>query len=231
MTVHGRVKLHDPRSKNYALAAKPVPGLSVRHNMNAPHVDQFYLGGCVGFSATNGLNTVYARKSRLQFNRKVPIGSGGYTYLGNDDGIRNYHEATLRDPFRGSYPPDDTGSSAIGLMKWWKEIGVIAGYDWTFTFDAFLAALQKQPVLLGTNWYDDMMSTDHDGMVRSSLQGTPGGHEYLANELVWDLKQIGFEQSWGQNPPGFSSTFYMSWDLVENLLIHQGGDCVAPRFL
>ena len=89
--------------------------------MNAPHVDQFFLSGCVGFSGTNMLNTTAGIRSRRTFNAVVPIGKAGSSYLGNDDGIRSYHEATLRDPYPGQYPPDDEGSSAIGLMKWLRD--------------------------------------------------------------------------------------------------------------
>jgi len=181
------------------------------------------------------LNTRFARNSRIQFNKKVLIGRAGVSYLGNDDGIRNYSESTRRDPFPGQYPPTDTGSSAIGVMKWLKEIGVITGYNWTFTFDAFLAALQQQPMLVGTNWFDDMMSTDENGVVSSSFKGTPGGHEYLANALFWpstpSRRLIGFEQSWGEHPPGFAPRFYMHWEMLEELLINQQGDAVAPVFL
>lgn len=211
--------------------------------MNAPHVDQFYTSGCVGFSGTNMLNTTAAVRSRTVFNRKVPYGRAGISYLGHDDGIRNYHEATVRDPFPGQYPPDDDGSSAIGLMKWWKDAGVISGYDWTFTFDAFLTALQHQPVLVGTNWFDDMMSTEADGVVRSSATGGEGGHEYLATETIqpgtriygrtWRVLTLGYEQSWGANPPGFGvqGRFFMEAPLAEELIIHQQGDVAVPRFL
>jgi hypothetical protein len=42
----GRIRRHDPRSRRYAVSAAPAPGKSVRHSMNAPNVDQFYLGAC-----------------------------------------------------------------------------------------------------------------------------------------------------------------------------------------
>jgi hypothetical protein len=230
----GRVVHHDPRSRDHAFtAAARLPTRHIRHAMNAPHVDQFFLSGCVGFSGTNMLNTTAAVRSRRRFNAEVPIGKAGSSYLGNDDGIRNYHEATLRDPYTGQYPPDDEGSSAIGLMKWWKEIGVVASYAWTFTFDDFLAALSRQPVLCGTEWYDDMMSTESDGIIHSAASGSGGGHEYLATEIIPSKKLLGFEQSWGQHPQGFGhkGRFYMSYDLAEELIIHQHGDVAVPELL
>lgn len=226
----GRRLLHDPKSREHASPArKAARNVNVRHAMNAAHVDQFYLSGCVGFGGTNWLNTVYAQTCRRKMNGVTRQRFDG-RYLGNDNGIRNYHEATLRDPFEGEYPPTDEGSSAVGLMKWWQSAGVISAYHWTFTFDAFLAALQAQPVLVGTNWYDDMMSTGADGVVHSSASGPGGGHEYLATEIDWGRRLIGYEQSWGEHPPGFGiqGRFFIPMDLAEELIIHQQGDVAVP---
>lgn len=227
----GRIQWHDPKSRNYEYSARRATrGMSVRHRFGAPHVDQFYLSGCEGFSGTNLLNTAAALRSRVEFNRKVRIGSSGRTYLGNDDGIVNYSESTKHDPFPWTYPPDDEGSSAVGLMKYWVELGVITGYDWTFTFDGFLAALQRQPVTIGSWWYDDMMHTDSKGVVRTGLSGGRGGHQYIATGLLWESRLVECQQSWGENPPGFAATFYVPWDTMEGL-ISDGGDVAVPRFL
>ena len=67
-------------------------------------------------------------------------------------------------------------------MKWWKEIGVITGYTWTFTFDAFLQALSRQPVLLGTDWYEGMTTPDDQGIAHPTGRHQ-GGHEYLASGI------------------------------------------------
>lgn len=224
----GRRQLHDPRSRDHAYRRTVVEGINVRHPLRAPHVDQFYLSGCVGFSGTNLLNTTIAIRSRQRFNAVWHKASN--RYLGNTDGITNYTEATISDPFPGQYPPDDTGSSAIGLMKSWKHFGVIRDYKWPLTFSDFLAALQRQPVLLGTWWYDDMMQTDAKGIVHTELAGDHGGHEYLANAILWDRKLIGCEQSWGQHPPGFRPTFYLPFATAEALLADDG-DCAVPGLL
>ena len=238
----GRIRRHDPASRRYQSPHRGATrGRSVRHRLAAPHVDQFYLGGCVGFSGTNLLNTGAAVRSRAVFNRRVPIGRAGRTYLGNDDGIRNYHESTVRDPFEGIYPPDDSGSSAIGLAKWWAELGVIGGYDWVIAggMDALIATVQATPVLFGSYWFDDMFATGPDGLLTSatdtagaSLDNT-GGHEYLCNAVLYRGPGwlFGFEQSWGEHPQGFSPTFYMRDELVEHLIFGLAGDVMVPRLL
>lgn len=227
----GRVAQHDPKSRNYAYPARRATrGLSVRHRFGAPHVDQFWTSGCVGYSGTNLLNCAAALKSRTMFNRRVRFGLSGRSYLGNDDGRVNYSESTKRDPFPWTFPPDDEGSSVVGLLEYWRELGVISGYDWTFTFDGFLAALQRQPVTIGSWWYDDMMSTDSKGVIHTGLSGGRGGHQYIATGLLWELRLIECQQSWGENPPGFAPTFYLPWDTMEGLIV-DGGDVAVPRFL
>jgi hypothetical protein len=234
MTDLGRIQLHDEQSWAYQLRGRPQRGLHVRHAMNAPHVDQFYTSGCVGYSGTNMLNCAAAARSRVVFNRVNPVDKAGRTYLGNNDGLRNYSEATKRDPFSWEYPPTDEGSSAVGLMKFWKQAGVISAYRWTFDFNSFLAVLQQQPVLVGTNWHDDMMDTEPDGLIRSTASDrNPGGHEYLATEIHYGSQLLGFEQSWGETPPSFGreGRFFMTFDLAEELIINQGGDVAVPSFL
>jgi hypothetical protein len=245
MVNFGRRLQHDPQSLEHAFTGAAPSPVHVRHAMKAQHVDQFYTSGCVGFGGTNWLNTTKATRNRLNFNSTVHKHKA-INYLGNNDGIENYHEATIYDPFPGQYPPTDDGSSAIGLMKWWKKVGIITQYQWTFTFDAFLAALAKQPVLIGTNWYDDMMSTGPDGVVKSSASGNGGGHEYCATEIIpagMTIRRvglpslvgplIGYEQSWGAKPPGFGigGRFWMSHNLAEELIIGQQGDVAVPELL
>lgn len=224
----GRIQRHDPQSRRYAVSVTPTPGKSVRHSMNAPNVDQFYLGACVGFSGTNMLNCSMAVRSRAKFNSIVKYDKAGTTYLSNNDGIENYHWATVYDPYPGEYPPSDEGSSAIGLMTWWKQVGIVTGYDWAFSFDQFLAALQRQPVLVGTEWFDSMMEPDDVGVLHPGGRSA-GGHEYLATQINWPRRHIGFENSWGE-AWGVGGRFYMTFDDFEALLA-DGGDAVAPRFL
>lgn len=227
----GRIKLHDPKNRVYAFPRLAVDTwTSVRHRLDAPHVDQFYLSGCVGFSGANILNTRAARKSRRRVNglRRLNV---SYNYMNNNDGIEFYTRSTQFDPFDWTYPPDDKGSSALGLMQYWLKFGIIRSYSWTFTFRDFLAALQRQPVLVGTDWYDDMMTTDAHGVIHSMAAGPGGGHEYLANAINWPKRLIGFEQSWGENPPGFKPRFYMPFGLAEELIIYHGGDVAVPEFL
>lgn len=230
----GRVVNHDPRSRDYAYPRSgPEHGLvSVRHVFSSQNLDQFYLSACVGFSGSNMLNCAKAARSRRAYNllfadavRPRNIGR----YLDHEDGINNYSNSTAYDPFDWEYPPTDEGSSALGLMKFWHKNHIISGYDWCFTFDQFLAALQRQPVLVGTTWYEEMNEPNPaTGLVESQFHTNVGGHEYLAVGIRYDRRWIRFENSWGEQW-GDRGGFYMHFDDVAALLA-DNGDIAVPRF-
>lgn len=229
----GRIVNHDPQSRDYVdlrlSRRQPSPGYSVRHTMAAPNVDQFYTSGCVGFAGANFLNCAKAVRSRMRFN-KVFRNPPRYSrsYLDNDDGLDNYSGSTEYDPFNWTYPPIDGGSSALGLMKYWKKYGVITGYDWCFTFNQFLAQLQHQPVLVGTEWFEGMTNAGNLTIVSPSGE-SQGGHEYLATSITWNTRLIGFQNSWGENW-GFKGGFFMRFEVFKELLAN-GGDACVPRVL
>lgn len=234
----GRVKLHDFRSRSFAYPVKiPEVGLSVLHRLDAPHVDQFYTSGCVGFSGDNFLNTRYAKNSRKAFNKIQEALSGNdrypFEYLDHDDGLVNYSGATVFDPFDWVYPPTDEGSSGLGLAKFWLDLGIIQRYEWTFGFEHFLAALQKQPVSVGTWWYEGMTDPDEKGFAHI-IGKRQGGHQYIASGISWgrhtlpSKRKIRFENSWGENI-AFPS-FFMTWEEAENV-IEDEGDVLVPIVL
>lgn len=236
----GRIRRHDPANRRHQTPHRRAErGRSVRHHLGAEHVDQFYLGACVGFSSVNLLNCAPAWRSRVVFNRAIRYGKAGRTYLGNNDGIASYSEATRRDPWPGEYPPEDTGSSALGLGQWWRDLGVVTAFDWVISggMDPLIASVQRTPCLFGSYWFDDMFATD-DGVLTSACEGAynldnTGGHEYLGSGVVWRGGRwwFVFEQSWGEEASEFSPTFYMVDELVEHLIFDLAGDVMVPRLL
>lgn len=229
----GRIKVHDEKSRGHQFVAQAERGKSVRHSLKGPNLDQFYLSGCVGFSGTNLLNTAPAAKSRDKFNLVVK-GQKRNRLLDNNDGIKNYSEATKRDPFDWVYPPTDEGASALGLMKFWKEMGIIESYDWVIDggWDSVIAALQRTPILFGTWWYEGLGEPDSKGIVHATGNQL-GGHEYLANAFIWhqlpSKRLIGYEQSWGEEY-GVHGKFYMPCEEAEALWLDDG-DIAVPNLL
>lgn len=94
-----------------------------------------------------------------------------------------YHEETVDDEFPKQWPPDDTGSSGLGIARALKKRGLIGSYVHATTADDLVSLLMHGPVLLGTPWFQAWFSPDPNGFIDSgNWKSSPlaGGHEILA---------------------------------------------------
>lgn len=223
----GRVLNHDPQSRAFEHPRRIVRPVSVLHRLDAWALDQGNLGACTGFAAAQWLNCRISTYNRVAYNRFQYV-TGKNLYTNNYDGRTLYSYATWHDPFDWVWLDVDGGSSGLGVAKALKAIGAIQRYEWTFTFNGFLAALQAQPVLVGTAWPDSMFDPDRNGIIHvtGNLDGA-GGHEYLANGINWSRKLIRIRNSWS-GQWGIRGDAYISFDDMEKLLAAQG-DCVVPK--
>jgi hypothetical protein len=105
--------------------------------------------------------------------------------LNMDDAIRIYSRNTQIDPWPGSYPPDDTGSSGLASAKTAQEMGLGGEYRWLFggADEVIQAVMNGQVISVGTWWYWDMFDAS-GGMFLSRPVVTPtggqaGGHQYV----------------------------------------------------
>lgn len=210
----GRNVEHDPRSRAFAFApATEVPLRTKVWRRYGNVLDQGNVGACTGFAMAHTLNS-------------APNYVKGEGTLKNPDGLRLYSRATSLDEFPGEYPPEDTGSSGLGVCKAAMEFGYITRYDWAFGFAAFLQALMHSPVAVGTYWYDQMFYPDVNGFVRPLGQRV-GGHEYVAAG-IYSLtdRVLVFQNSWSKLW-GVNGRFFMTFDDFATLL-SQEGDAVIP---
>jgi len=210
------------RLLNWRDVARHLPvreGLELRSVTHAPNVaaplDQGELGACTGFAAGGCAST-------------EPYGHR----LTNAQCIELYKRATQLDPFPGTYPPVDTGSSGWAAMTAACEVGYFDRFAMTAGLTAVLQALQTRPVILGLDWYSTFDDTEPDGRIRltSSCQ-LRGGHEIKADEvdvengLVWVRNSWGL---WGVEHRGLWGYGYFTFrDLA--LLLESGGDACAPE--
>jgi hypothetical protein len=199
----GRHVRHDPQSWNYAVTAADVDTLkSVRHKSQIPTLDQGQLGSCTGNAATKCLS--YDATA----DEKYAVGV--------------YSDATKLDNYPGAYPPKDTGSDGLSVAKVLKSRDLISGYQHAFSLEALLTALAKQPVIVGTEWRQDMFHPAADG--RQKITGdVAGGHEYCLDELDVENKRIWMQNSWGDSW-GVEGRAYFTWDDMKTLLA-ASGDC------
>jgi hypothetical protein len=210
----GRHVEHDPKS--WAFSAGTAAIKTVSHKRHAQAFDQGELGSCTGNAMAGVLMT-------------EPFWVRGRN-LTEKDAVALYKGATKLDNIAGSYPPKDTGSSGIAVMKAAVKAKYIAGYAHTFSLDQLLGSLVLAPGILGINWYSSFDAPARDGECPLTASAkVRGGHEVqlfgidASKERVWCYNSWG--PTWGGRKNG---TFYFSWKTLKRLL-GERGDATFPR--
>jgi hypothetical protein len=211
MPALGRLVNHDPKSRFYQARMVSSVQRSVLWGHHAPVLDQGELGSCTGNALAQCLNTDSFHRSGA--------------WLTEVDAVRLYSLATKLDDAPGSYPPNDTGSSGLGVCKAGKKLGYLSGYRHTFSFAQFTAALQVSPMIVGTDWTDSMTTPDANHFVHPDGP-VAGGHEYLALGVDYSKKSLTFLNSWGSGWADHGR-FHMTFDAFAALL-QKDGDAIAP---
>lgn len=213
MPALGRLVEHDERSRLYQAARAGTPR-SVLWGHHAPVLDQGELGSCTGNATAQLINTDYFAASRK------------HGYLKEADAVQLYETATVLDGIpNNTYPPTDGGSSGLGAAKAGVKLGYFTGYKHAFGFDHFAATLQLQPVIVGTDWFEDMFTPSKTGFVKLTGQ-LAGGHEYLALGIDYTTQTLTFLNSWSKTW-GVGGRFHMTFAAFTTLLANQG-DVTAP---
>ena len=209
----GRHLALDARSLAYTVEQElaDLAGVSIRpadHHSPLPVLDQGNLGSCTGNAGTYAIAALAGAANLAKL--KLPglsRGLGGDPLADEDWAVELYHEASVDDGFPGSYPPDDTGSSGLGVCRALKGAGLVGRYTWATSLHGFGVLLQRGGVLMGTPWFEAWFDPDADGFVDSdpswSRSGVAGGHEIYIEALEsWDDRDpsksvIRFRNSWG----------------------------------
>lgn len=168
----GRHVVHDPRSRNFAFRGAEAPKRKFRHrlynprpNLNQPR------GNCTGCAACMVSNAAGNRVA------------GSVLGMGTADKI--YSRATELDPWPGSWPPSDTGSSGLAAAQAAVELGIASHYEWVFGgHDELLAAVAVKPVSIGTWWYEGQMRPDPETLMIRPTGRKVGGHQFIL--YGWD---------------------------------------------
>lgn len=204
----GRHVRHDPRSWGFPA---PMAGkiVSVMHTRLVPPFDQGDVGSCTGNAAVGSISTA------------------PFAHRGDEaEAVDVYSAATRIDNLRGVYPPDDTGSSGLAVMKVLKSRGLIGGYTHAFGLDATLRALVLRPGITGISWREGCDEPDARGVVRYAGE-VRGGHEVELAGLDAEKHLVWFWNSWGDGW-GKGGMFAMSWaDFGRALADH--GDATFPQ--
>ncbi|HZF33597.1 MAG TPA: hypothetical protein VE914_07340 [Candidatus Angelobacter sp.] len=210
----GRHVEHDPQSRAFSAGTAAIT--TVTYQRHGSPFDQGELGSCTGNAMAGVLMT-------------DPFWVRGRN-LSEDDAVALYKAATKLDSIPGKYPPDDTGSSGLAVMKAAVKAKYITGYAHTFSLDQLLGSLVLRPGILGINWYDSFDSPRPDGECRLTPSAkVRGGHEVQLFGLDAKKKRVWCYNSWGATWGGRKNgTFYLSWKTLDRLL-GEKGDATFPR--
>jgi hypothetical protein len=210
----GRRVEHDPASRQYRAVEQDPDLAALPRKVNHRHyygvLNQGKLGGCVGWTGADALNTAPLRHTGERWS--------------NADGLDFYRGATRNDQWPGNdYPPNDEGSSGLGLGKYLTSRGLITGYTWTFSWPQFLTALAKTPMCVGIGWTSSMFTPDKTGLVTPTGPDV-GGHEFMVHAYDMDAPGGGrvkalnhWTKTWGAG--GY---FYLTFDAMAERLANQG---------
>jgi hypothetical protein len=221
----GRHVLHDPRSLRYAHGVLPKAAIrSVDWVRRAPVFDQGQLGSCTGNAAAGLLSTDSAARPGLT---SVTI-SGNVLPVDETLAVQVYSLATQLDSIQGAYPPDDTGSSGLGVAKALVKLGLAEKYQHAFSLDALKAALQSGPVMVGTMWLESMFDVDGSSgyVVVDRKTQVAGGHEYVISAYDASTHAFRLDNSWSEAWGIRGSAWLAQADL--QWLLSQDGDVTVP---
>jgi hypothetical protein len=100
--------------------------------------------------------------------------------LNMDNAHAFYHYASLFDPFKGEWPPDDTGSSGLAAAKAAKQLGFGGEYRHIFggADEVVQLIMLNRVVNVGTWWYEGMFNPKA-GVIEPT-GAMAGGHQYIA---------------------------------------------------
>jgi hypothetical protein len=236
--MHGRHVEHDPRSLDFAHPVLPWSAIqSVNWTRRIAVLDQGQLGSCTGNAATGILGTDSAGRTATATVTISAAGAAashglftaGEHQLDETFAVALYSLATILDGVPGQYPPNDTGSSGIGVAKALKALGLAASYSHAFSLQALASALQTSPVMIGIPWLNSMFNPASDGRIRvDESSGVAGGHEIeiaaydAATDEYWLTNSWG--TSWGQQGRGYLTAADLQW------LLSQQGDVTVPAW-
>jgi hypothetical protein len=134
-----------------------------------------------------------------------------------------YQQAQLVDEWVGT---NYDGTSVRGGVKYLQNSGKVSNYYWAFDVQTMVnTILNIGPVVVGTNWYNNMFYPNPNGVI--SIGGSlAGGHAYVINGVDTVTRQFRIKNSWGQSW-GKQGHAFISFTDMTRLINENGEICLA----
>lgn len=203
----GRNIEHDPLSRNFALPLTIDRSTwrtrTIRCYDPLPNPNQSH-GNCTGCDKAMEFNMVGNRIKGKVFNMV--------------DADQFYSLATRLDPWEGSWPPDDTGSSGIAAAKAAQQLGKGGTYRHIFNgADGVVQAIMDGwSVGVGTWWYTGMFERKNNWQIEPTGVKA-GGHQYRMRGYDVSRDMLKGRCWWN----GFRD-FWIKREHLNDLLMDQG---------
>ena len=163
------------------------------------------LGSCTGNAGTAAVSVL------LDVHFAAAVGLDYSSAVASEEwAIGLYAQATGLDQASGTFPPDDSGSSGLGIAKALKQRGIVGSYTHATTATAIASLLQRGPVLLGVPWFQSWFDPDASGFIDHGgweSSGVAGGHEIC----VYGLEQVTCDHAGRVEPESTVIRFRNSW--------------------
>lgn len=188
----GRIKNHDPKSREWPALRSLEKHRRVAHRIYGPRLNQKRVGACVLFTAAEAVNSITLHRK-------------GRRLATTDSAFDWYARTTADDPYPGTWTWDgpgtatgrgqDTGTDMNSAAKILRADGEISEWRHCFSFEQFLAELQHGVVAVGMDWDRSMFEVDKDGFVHPDGHNV-GGHEILFRADNPDKEWAEFRNHW-----------------------------------
>lgn len=204
----GRQKVQDPASRGFPMGipVNPASWTTKLIRIYDPPVNPNQCHGeCTGCANAMMLNSEGNRIAKQVLNLN-------YAH-------KCYSGASKIDPFEGSWPPEDTGSSGLAAAKTAQTMKTGGAYRWIFggADEVVQTIMAGRVVSVGTWWYEGLMRKD--SMLNVEPTGNRiGGHQYVVRGYDKAKDSVVIRCWWGSYRDAYLKRSHL------NALLLDGGD-------
>lgn len=133
------------------------------------------------------------------------VGTAPFDRSANEtDAETVYSAATKIDPFKGQWPPTDTGSDGNSALQALKNLGwsvrngkPLSSWVRATSFEHAITLLHSGPIIIGIPWRQSNFSYDSCGKMLDGTDPNIGAHELAVVQWIAPEQNVVVVHSWG----------------------------------